>query len=326
VVERRANQLATGLSLMFFGIGMSALIGRPFVGALINGLPRLPLPGLEPGGIGARLLSYDILVYLGVPTALCTWWLVFRTPLGARPSDRWREPSLRRLRRALRPQRLQYQALTFAGALRWHCRSASVDRAHLTGRGDDGGRGFIAVALVIFAKWIPLWGRCRRAPRRCQGLVLQPFWPEARRKRRSWALANGPKAEPPNGYGRRATRCKAQYAPRDRPECVAQEPGADFHQVQDQAAAAAASHWISAPTNGRADQRAHSDAEEHQAQAGREAGWRGARPRDYAKTQIFARPARAAVTRCRDRASPSSLSAARIRLPRDQHDAFDGPD
>ena len=41
VVSRRGNQLAAGLSLMFFGIGLSALIGRPFVGALISGLPRL---------------------------------------------------------------------------------------------------------------------------------------------------------------------------------------------------------------------------------------------------------------------------------------------
>ena len=44
-----------GLSLMFFGIGVSALIGRPFVGALITGLPRLSVPGLDPDGIGARL-------------------------------------------------------------------------------------------------------------------------------------------------------------------------------------------------------------------------------------------------------------------------------
>src|ERR1700675_123716 len=64
VVERRANQLAAGLCLMFFGLGLSALIGRPFVGALIGGLPRLPLPGLAANGAGARLLSYDILVYL----------------------------------------------------------------------------------------------------------------------------------------------------------------------------------------------------------------------------------------------------------------------
>jgi len=157
VVERRANQLATGLSLMFFGIGMSALIGRPFVGALINGLPRLPLPGLEPGGIGARLLSYDILVYLAVPTALCTWWLVFRTRWGLGLRTVGESPAAA-FAAGLRPQRLQYQALTFAGAL------GGIAGAHLSialtltwAEGMTAGRGFIAVALVIFAKWNPLW-------------------------------------------------------------------------------------------------------------------------------------------------------------------------
>ena len=41
VITRRANQLAAGLSLMFFGFGASALIGRPFVGAIVPGLPHL---------------------------------------------------------------------------------------------------------------------------------------------------------------------------------------------------------------------------------------------------------------------------------------------
>ena len=43
VVGRRANQLATGLTLMFFGLGLSALAGRPFVGTLIAGLPKMRL-------------------------------------------------------------------------------------------------------------------------------------------------------------------------------------------------------------------------------------------------------------------------------------------
>jgi simple sugar transport system permease protein len=46
VVTRRGNQLASGLALMFFGFGASALIGRSVVGLKINGLPRLALPEL----------------------------------------------------------------------------------------------------------------------------------------------------------------------------------------------------------------------------------------------------------------------------------------
>jgi ABC-type uncharacterized transport system permease subunit len=157
VVGRRANQLATGLSLMFFGIGMSALIGRPFVGALISGLPRLVVPGLAPGSAGARLLGYDILVYLAVPVSVFTWWLIFRTRWGLGLRTVGESPAAA-FAAGLRPQRLQYQALTFAGAL------GGVAGAHMSvaltltwAEGMTAGRGFIAIALVIFAKWNPLW-------------------------------------------------------------------------------------------------------------------------------------------------------------------------
>src|SRR5512136_2423832 len=40
VSERKASQLASGLALMLFGFGLSALIGKPFVGVKINSLPR----------------------------------------------------------------------------------------------------------------------------------------------------------------------------------------------------------------------------------------------------------------------------------------------
>src|SRR5574342_694765 len=47
VIHRQANQLASGLALMFFGFGLSALIGKSYVGAKINSLPRIVLPGLS---------------------------------------------------------------------------------------------------------------------------------------------------------------------------------------------------------------------------------------------------------------------------------------
>ena len=45
VITRKANQLASGLALMFFGFGLSALIGKPFVGVRINSLPRFCFRG-----------------------------------------------------------------------------------------------------------------------------------------------------------------------------------------------------------------------------------------------------------------------------------------
>jgi ABC-type uncharacterized transport system permease subunit len=151
VIGRSGNQLAAGLSLMFFGFGLSALIGRPFVGALIAGLPRL-----APFG-PIRLLSYDLLVYLAVPAAALIWWVMFRTRWGLALRAVGESPAVA-FAAGLAPNLLRYQALAIAGAL------GGIAGAHVSlaltltwAEGMTAGRGFIAIALVIFAKWNPLW-------------------------------------------------------------------------------------------------------------------------------------------------------------------------
>lgn len=157
VVRRKANQLASGLALMFFGFGASALIGQDYVGKAINGLPRFALPGL--GGIDRRLLSlfeFDLLIYLAVPVAILVWWLLFRTRwgLGVRAVGENADTAYASGRN---PHLLKYQALFVGGLL------AGLGAAHLTiaytlnwNEFMTGGRGFIAVALVIFSKWHPI--------------------------------------------------------------------------------------------------------------------------------------------------------------------------
>ena len=72
VITRQANQLAAGLTLMFFGFGVSALIGGPFVGAIVTGLPHLMGPfdalvwfasginGNSPCATGSSVVDEDI--------------------------------------------------------------------------------------------------------------------------------------------------------------------------------------------------------------------------------------------------------------------------
>ncbi|MGO8797754.1 MAG: ABC transporter permease [Roseiarcus sp.] len=148
VIGRRANQLAAGLSLMFLGLGASALIGRPFVGALVTGLPRFGLPAA--GG-------FDVLAWLAAPTALVLWGLLFRTRWGLALRAVGEAPAAA-FAAGRRPDLLQYQALALGGAL------GGVGGAHLSlalaltwDEGMTAGRGFIAIALVIFAGWNPLW-------------------------------------------------------------------------------------------------------------------------------------------------------------------------
>jgi ABC-type uncharacterized transport system permease subunit len=157
VINRQANQLASGLALMFFGFGLSALIGKPYVGARIQGLPRLLLPGLGSlPPLYTSLFKFDLLVYLVAPMAVLVWWVLFRTRwgLGLRATGENADAAFASGRN---PRRIRYQALFLGGLL------AGLGAAHLSiaytmnwSEYMTAGRGFIAVALVIFSRWHPL--------------------------------------------------------------------------------------------------------------------------------------------------------------------------
>jgi general nucleoside transport system permease protein len=143
VIARGANQLAAGLSLMFFGAGASTLMGRPFVGAIAPALPRFG--------------PFDALVWLALPFALLLWGLLFRTRWGLSLRAVGEDPAAA-FAAGRSPTSMQFQALALAGFL------GALGGAHLsvalTQTWDEGmtaGRGFIAIALVIFSKWNPLW-------------------------------------------------------------------------------------------------------------------------------------------------------------------------
>ena len=157
VIHRRANQLASGLALMFFGFGLSALIGKPYVGAKINGLPRVQLPGLSDlPRLFTSLFSFDLLIYLSIPAAILVWWLLFRTRwgLGLRAVGENADTAFASGRD---PRLIRYQAL-FLGGLFAGLGAAHLSIAYTMNWTEymTAGRGFIAVALVIFSRWHPL--------------------------------------------------------------------------------------------------------------------------------------------------------------------------
>lgn len=162
VITRGANQLASGLTLGFLGIGLSALIGKPYVGQMIQGLPEWPAPALAKLPVLGRVLfQHDLLIYAVVPLAFLLSWLLARTRWGLSLRTVGEDKTVA-YAAGLQPARLQYQAVVIGGIL------AGLGGAHLslgyTGVWTEqmtAGRGFIAVALVIFAAWSPLravWG------------------------------------------------------------------------------------------------------------------------------------------------------------------------
>lgn len=157
VVSRRANQLASGLALGFFGLGLTAMIGRPYVSKNIDGLPQLPVPLLgEIPFIGPILFNHDALTYLGYLMGPLIWLFLFRTRWGL-TLRAVGEDSAVAFSAGRNPALVQYAAIFFGGAmagLGGAQLSLAVTRTWVEGM--TAGYGFIAVALVIFSMWHPL--------------------------------------------------------------------------------------------------------------------------------------------------------------------------
>jgi simple sugar transport system permease protein len=157
VITRRGSQLASGLTLMFFALGLTAIIGKSYVGIPIGGLKDLPIPGLSSlPEVGHALFEKDLLVYLAIPVAIAAWFLLYRTSWGLHVRAVGEDKNVA-FAAGLTPQWLQYQALFVAGLL------GGLGGGHLsiaytkTWQEDmTAGAGFIAVGLVIFAAWSPL--------------------------------------------------------------------------------------------------------------------------------------------------------------------------
>jgi simple sugar transport system permease protein len=138
-------------------MGLTALVGADYVSQRINGLDQLSIPVLvQIPWVGPVLFEGDVLIFGIVPCSLLVWWALYRTRWGL-----WLRTvgESRRVAYAtgLSPHWIQYQALFIGGllgGLGGAQLSLSYARAWIEGM--TAGRGFIAVALVIFASWRPL--------------------------------------------------------------------------------------------------------------------------------------------------------------------------
>lgn len=159
VVTLGANQIASGLALVFLCQGLTSFVGRPYVGVKINALPQLPIPGLaDVPLLGPLLFNHDVLVYGAYLLAPLLAVFLFATRWGLRLRAVGESRTVA-FARGLHVSRIQYLAVMGGGVF------AGVAGAHLSlayarswVEGMSNGRGFIAVALVIFATWHPMRG------------------------------------------------------------------------------------------------------------------------------------------------------------------------
>jgi simple sugar transport system permease protein len=150
------NQVAAGLALTIFGVGLSGLIGAGFVGERIETAPHLYLPLLTNlPFLGKIVFGQDGFVYASIALTIGIWWFLYGSRAGL-------------ILRAVGDNhvsahvlgypvpRIRLWAVLFGGAC------AGLGGAYLPIAytpffipGMTAGRGWIALALVVFASWLP---------------------------------------------------------------------------------------------------------------------------------------------------------------------------
>tara|TARA_Y100000590_G_scaffold467050_1_gene644478 strand:+ start:3640 stop:4560 length:921 start_codon:yes stop_codon:yes gene_type:complete len=153
-----SNQVASGLALTLFGLGLASLIGQNYSGISLKQFPTMDIPYLSDFPIiGQMLFSFDYLVYLSIILVLVTYYFLNKTKKGliliAVGDNHESAHSL-----GYSVKKIRLLSILYGGAC------AGVGGAYLSlvqtpmwVENMTAGRGWIALAIVVFAVWRPLW-------------------------------------------------------------------------------------------------------------------------------------------------------------------------
>lgn len=149
-----ANQVASGLAVGILGLGVSALVGRSYESLTVKPLADLPVPGLaDIPLVGPAFFNHDPVVYLAILLTMLIGWTLTHTKLGLTIRAVGENPHAAQSLGT--PVRLiRYGAVAFGGLMAgWAGAYASTVYTPLWADGMIAGRGWIAVALVVFGTW-----------------------------------------------------------------------------------------------------------------------------------------------------------------------------
>ena len=148
------NQVATGLALTIFGIGLSAFLGAGYVGMAIEGFSAWHIPFLSDiPVIGKILFSHDPLVYLSWLIFALIFWCFRSTRLGLTIRAVGENPEAANAI-GIPVMKVRYGAVIFGGAMAGLAGGyLSLAYTPMWSEGMSAGRGWIALALVVFASW-----------------------------------------------------------------------------------------------------------------------------------------------------------------------------
>ncbi len=153
-VQLRGNQIVSGLALTMFGVGITALFGKKMVGLTIVGFKRMAIPGLsEIPIIGKPFFNQDLLIYFSFLLVFLIWFFFYRTRWGLGVRSVGENPAAADTC-GFSVSTYRFFSVTIGSGL------VGIGGAYLSLASTPmwienmtAGRGWIAVALVIFAGW-----------------------------------------------------------------------------------------------------------------------------------------------------------------------------
>ncbi|CDZ59646.1 Putative ABC-type transport system, permease component [Neorhizobium galegae bv. orientalis] len=152
----KVNDIAIGIAMMQFGLGLAFFLGKSFIQPVAPKLPSIPLGGWSAVPQVQAALNINVLFFIGAALALFLWWAFKNTRIGLTLRVVGDSTDAARAM-GINPDRVRLLATAAGGSL------AAIGGAYLSlfypgswNEGISSGQGLMAVALVIFARWNPI--------------------------------------------------------------------------------------------------------------------------------------------------------------------------
>jgi general nucleoside transport system permease protein len=159
-IVQRADQIVSGIAIVILGLGLSSFLFRLTMGTAPSALPAFRAIDFGPLStvplIGPVLFGQNLLAYLIIVVALLLWFVLSRTPLGLAIRACGENPEAAEAD-GINVNNVRFGCVLFSGAM------AGIGGAYLAIAQINSfvenmvaGRGFIAIACVVFGRWHPL--------------------------------------------------------------------------------------------------------------------------------------------------------------------------
>ncbi|NCE65016.1 ABC transporter permease [Pseudoflavonifractor sp. 524-17] len=164
-ISCRTQQVVVGAAINMLGAGVTSVlyrklfyqVGTGISGMMVESFPSIPIPLLSSIPVlGPMLFNHNALVYVGYFLVAAVWFIMYRTSLGLKIIACGEHPKAADSL-GINVIKMRYMTTLASGAL-LGLAGAYLSIAQTNAFGEDmtGGKGFIAMAVVILGKWTPL--------------------------------------------------------------------------------------------------------------------------------------------------------------------------